>query len=137
MRKAIAILIVAATLAGCDTVGALINGLNYANAVKADLARATGLQPDVGFNWTNGRLQRVTVTFPQLYDAKPLGTLADVVRAAVRKEFKQTPETIVLAFAFNGAPLGRPMQGEPIDYRESIGRDAARDFRSHARLITE
>lgn len=55
--------------------------------------------PQVGFSWRNGRLASVTVSFPRLYEAKPLGELAGAVRAAVGKEFKQTPDNIVLAFA--------------------------------------
>ncbi len=49
---------------------------------------------------TNGNLEIVTVTFPRLYATKPLDELAGTVREVVAKEFKQTPETIVLAFAF-------------------------------------
>jgi hypothetical protein len=41
----------------------------------------------------------VTVLFPSLYNDKPISELAEVVRAAVSKEFKQTPENIVLSFA--------------------------------------
>jgi len=64
--------------------------------------QATGVKPQVGFNWTNGRLVSVTVAFPRIYDAKPLGELADKIRASVKTRFKQTPENIVLAFSLAG-----------------------------------
>jgi hypothetical protein len=43
----------------------------------------------------------VTVTFPRVYAGKPLGELADTVREVVAKEFKQTPDSIVLAFSLD------------------------------------
>jgi hypothetical protein len=75
-----------------------VDGIKYAKAVEDDLEQLTGLKPGVGFNFNNGRLQSGTVTFPRLYDAKPVGDLAEATRAAVKKEFRQTPENIVLAF---------------------------------------
>jgi hypothetical protein len=39
------------------------------------------------------------VTFPRLYEGKPLREFAQTVREAVAKEFKQTPETIALDLA--------------------------------------
>jgi len=43
----------------------------------------------------------VTVTFPHILAGKPLGELADTVREVVVKKFKQTPDTIVLAFSLD------------------------------------
>ncbi len=112
MRKLIAIAFVAACLTGCGVVETLVNGFKQAQAVEADLKETTGIKPAVGFNWHNGRLVSVTVTFPQLSDAKPLRELADMTRAAVVKEFQQTPETVVLAFRL-GAEPSPPAQGTP------------------------
>jgi hypothetical protein len=99
MFRVVALLAFAASLAACDMISTLTNGLSYARAVESDLEAATGIKPQVGFNWSNGRLVQVTVAFPHLYDAKPLREVAETVRAAVGKEFKQTPGTIVLSFA--------------------------------------
>jgi hypothetical protein len=41
------------------------------------------------------------VTFPKVYVGKPLDELANSVREVVVKEFKQTPDTIVLAFSLS------------------------------------
>jgi hypothetical protein len=43
----------------------------------------------------------VTVTFPRVYAGTPLAELADTAREVVAKDFKQTPDTIVLAFSLD------------------------------------
>jgi len=101
MYKIIAVLVLAAALTGCDAVDALKDGLKHARAVENDLAETTGLKPQVGFNWSNGRLTSVTVGFPKLYEDKPLRELAGLTRTAIAKEFKQTPKTILLSFALD------------------------------------
>ena len=101
IRKTLAILTLSASLAGCDAVDLISKGLSYSKAVAADLERDTGVKPEVGFNWHNGSLQSVTVTFPKVYVGKPLDELAGTVREVVAKEFKQTPDTIVLGFALD------------------------------------
>jgi hypothetical protein len=77
------------------------NGLAYSRVVETDLEHATGLKPEVGFNWHNGSFQSVTVTFPRVYAGKPLGELADTVREVAARDLKQAPDTIVLAFALH------------------------------------
>ena len=109
MRQFIAIMTLAIGLAACGVVSTLVDGFKFAKAVEADLQEVTGIKPAVGFNWNNGRLVSVTVTFPRLYEAKPLGELAESARVAVTKEFKQAPENIVLAFTLGAAP-GRSAQ---------------------------
>ncbi|QDW41636.1 hypothetical protein FFI89_033655 [Bradyrhizobium sp. KBS0727] len=122
MRKIIAILVLASGLAACGMISTLVDGFKFAKAVANDLEQTTGLKPGVGFNWHNGRLVSVTVTFPKLYDAKPLRELADVVRAAVRKEFKQTPEDIVLGFSLGAQPPGTTAQAEQPRQQASLAR---------------
>jgi hypothetical protein len=113
LRKIIAILVLAAGLAACGAISTLVDGFKFAKAVENDLEQDTGLRPSVGFNWHNGRLVLVTVAFPKLYEAKPVRELADLVRTAVRKEFKQTPEDISLAFSIGATPPGTTAGAEP------------------------
>ena len=101
MRKLIAVLILTAGVAGCDVASVLIDGIKKTKAVGADLEQVTGLKPEVGFNWHNGRLTTVTVQFPRLYEDKPMSELVGLVRSTVTRDFKQTPERIVLAFALD------------------------------------
>jgi hypothetical protein len=104
MFRAVVIVFLAFALSACDAVATLKDGLQQSQAVEGDLEQSTGVKPRVGFNWRNGRLTSVTVLFPKLYETKPLGDLAGLVRAAVTKEFKQTPDAIVLSFALDKGP---------------------------------
>ncbi len=104
MAKIAVLLIFAVSLSACGAVDTLVDGFKHVNAVRSDLAAATGMKPEVGFNWHNGRLNKVTVTFPRLYRDKPLTELAETVRQTVTKEFRQAPDDIVLAFSLGPAP---------------------------------
>lgn len=104
MFRAVVIIALCFALSGCDALGALKDGLQHAQAVEGDLEQSTGVRPQVGFNWRNGRLASVTVMFPSLYQTKPLGDLAGLVRETVTREFKQTPDAIVLSFALAKGP---------------------------------
>ena len=99
LHHAIAMVGLAASLAGCGAADLISNGLAYTQAVEADLEHATGVTPQVGFNWHNGSFQSVTVTFPGIYTDKPLGELAATVREVVARDFKQVPDTVVLGFS--------------------------------------
>jgi hypothetical protein len=110
VHKSIAIVVLAGGLAACGVISTLVDGFKYAKAVETDLDEATGVKPAVGFNWNNGRLVSVTVTFPHLYETKPIGELAEAARTAVTKEFKQTPDNIVLAFNLGKAAPGKTAQ---------------------------
>lgn len=104
MFRILAIAIVAVSLAACDSVGTVTEGFKQARAVETDLAESTGIRPQVGFNWRNGRLVSVTVAFPRIHETKTLRELAEAVRTAVGKEFKQPPDNIMLAFSLGKEP---------------------------------
>jgi hypothetical protein len=99
MLRTAAILAFAISLAACDAVDTVTEGFGHAKAVESELEQSTGIRPQVGFNLNNGRLVSVTVSFPRIYEGKPLGELAEAVRSSVTTQFKQPPESIVLAFA--------------------------------------
>src|ERR1700754_234695 len=98
MLKFAAAIVLALSLAACDAVNTVTEGLQHAKDVEKDLTASTGLKPNVGFNWNNGRLREVTVMFPSLYEAKPLRELGQTVRASVEKQFRQAPDQIVVGF---------------------------------------
>jgi len=98
LAKIAALGVLALGLFGCDVVSTVTNGFKEAKAVENDLQQATGVRPDVGFDWKNGNLVQVTVTFPRPYDGKPFGELVAAIRKAVASEFKQKPQTILLTF---------------------------------------
>jgi hypothetical protein len=102
MFRIAAILVLTLGLAACDAVNTATEGFSNAKAVANDLEASTGVRPEVGFNWKNGRLVQVTLSYPRLNESKPLRDLAEAARAAVAKEFKQKPDNIVLAFTLGG-----------------------------------
>jgi hypothetical protein len=107
MYKTIAALILAATLAGCDAVSVVTDGIKHSSAVATDLEKATGIKPEVGFSWKNSALTSVTVSFPKLYEDKPLRELAALTRAAIVREFGQAPKTIQLAFELDAGTIAQ------------------------------
>jgi hypothetical protein len=113
MSRIAAVLLIAFSLAGCDVVSTFTDGFKYKAAVEEALAKTTGVKPQVGFNWTNGRLVLVTVLFPKVYDGQPLPQLAETVRRAVTTEFKQTPENIELAFLIGNKAAPTAQLQEP------------------------
>jgi hypothetical protein len=112
LARTAAFVVFAIGLVGCDVVSTVTDGFKYKAAVEEDLAKATGVKPQVGFSWNNGRLVQVTVQFPKVYDGQPLGQLAETVRRAVTSEFKQAPESIELSFVISnkGAPTAQSDQ---------------------------
>ena len=121
MSKIAVFLTLAISLAACGVADTLFDGFKHVSAVRSDLAAATGMKPEVAFNWHNGRLNKVTVTFPRLYRDKPLAELAETVRRTVTKEFKQAPDDIVLAFSLGPAPVA----SNPVRKSEPGARRAA------------
>jgi len=105
-----ALLVLALSLAGCDIISTLIDGYKYAKAVETDLQASTGMRPEVGFDWHNGRLVIVTVTFPRIDEKRPLPELAETVRHAVANHFRQTPGDIVLGFSLSKSGSGTVAQ---------------------------
>ena len=103
MFRIVAIIVVAINLAACGVVSTVTEGLQQARAVETDLEQSVGIKPSVGFNWRNGQLVTVTVSFPRLYETKSLRELAEAARASIGKQFKQQPNNIVLAFSLGKA----------------------------------
>jgi hypothetical protein len=108
-------------VAACGAISTLVEGWKYANAVAAELETETGVKPAVGFDWSNGRLMTVTVTYPQLYEQKPLPALAQIVRRAVESHFKQKPKKIVLSFSFDPSGPDTTARVETGEERVSSG----------------
>ena len=103
MRKAIVIGVCACALAACDAANTVIDGFRQARAVEDALEKSVGTRPTVGFNWSNGRLLRVSVEFPRLPPTQSFDATAAATRAAVAENFRQTPEALVLGFTIETA----------------------------------
>jgi len=107
MFRLAAILVLALGLVGCDV---LTNGYAHTQVVRRNLEASTRVKPEVGFKWSNGRFEQVTVTFPSIPETKSLRELADEVRAVVYREFKERPQTIVLGFELKKSDSGAMAQ---------------------------
>jgi hypothetical protein len=82
MLRLAAVAALAIGLAACGMIDAMRDGLKHTRAVESDLEVSTGVKPSVGFNWHNGQLVVVTVTFPQVLETRPVRELAGLVRAS-------------------------------------------------------
>jgi hypothetical protein len=98
-RIAVSLLVASVMLGGCDAVDTMKEGLGHSQAVSTKLESSLGLKSYVGFNWNNGVLDSVTVTFEGVPDSTSLADVVSKSREAVLAEFKQTPKTIVVAFS--------------------------------------
>ena len=86
-------------LAACDAVDTLKEGFAHAEAVSTKLEASIGLKSQVGFNWNNGSLTSVTVTFTGVPATPSLAEITARTKDAVLAEFKQTPKALVVAFS--------------------------------------
>ena len=120
MSRIAVLLFLAIGLSECGMVDTLVDGYKHVAAVETDLEASTGMRPKVGFRWTNGRLESVTVTFPRLDDGKSLRELANVVRGSVTREFKQTPKDIILGFSLGS--IASDQAAERSDWQTNSGR---------------
>jgi len=99
LKLSIALVFSTLALMACDAVDSLKSGLEHSQAVSAELEKSIGSKPLVGFNWSNGFLTSVTVTFDGVPKDKSLVEISEASRSAVLKEFKQEPKQIVVSFA--------------------------------------
>jgi len=105
MFRIVALVALTVGLGACDAISTLTDGWKYARAVESDLEQSTGVKAQVGFNWRNGRLETVTVTFPQIDETKSVREIADAIRHSVAGQFKQTPDDILLVFSLRKSGL--------------------------------
>ncbi len=89
-------------IAGCDSVDTLRSGMENGNKVSADIEKAIGVGPFVGYNWRNGSLSNVSLTFQQAPRDLDWATLESAARQSIRKHFKQEPDAIVISFMLPG-----------------------------------
>lgn len=99
MNKVALALLLSLSLTACDTVDTLQKGFEHSLAVADDLEKTIGSKPFVGFNWNNGILTSVTVTFEGLPKEKSAEEIARLVKVAIKERFKQEPKQIVLGFS--------------------------------------
>lgn len=97
--RALSLVVLSATLTACGPIDTMKEGFTHSQAVSAQLEKSLGLKSFVGFNWNNGSLTSVSVTFQGLPPSAPLSEVAEQSKQAVLAEFKQTPKQIVIGFS--------------------------------------
>ncbi|MDR0481463.1 MAG: hypothetical protein LBG66_06215 [Gallionellaceae bacterium] len=97
--RLLSLLALIAALTACDAVDTMKDGFAHSQAVSATLEKELGLKSFVGFNWNNGLLTSVNVTFQGLPKDKTLDAIAEKSRQAIVQEFKQKPRQIIIAFS--------------------------------------
>lgn len=96
--RSVSAMALAVLLAAWGPFDSMKEGLQHSEAVSAELEKSIGVKPFVGFNWNNGSLTSVNVTFQGVPQVE-LPEIARKAKAAVISEFKQTPKQVVIAFA--------------------------------------
>jgi hypothetical protein len=96
-------LLLACLLAGCGAVDGVKDLYQRTGEVATDLEEAIGSKPQVSFNWNNGSLTQVTVTFDGIPEGKSTAQVAAAARAAIARRFKQAPGQVVISFVAPGA----------------------------------
>lgn len=90
---------VALVLSACGPVDTLKEGFAHSQAVSESLEKTLGVKPFVGFNWNNGVLASVSVTFQAIPANATLPDIVEKSRQAIATEFKQPPSQVVVSFA--------------------------------------
>jgi hypothetical protein len=96
-RQAI-IALLAVTITACGQIDSMKEGFAHSEAVSKNLEKSLGVKPFVGFNWYNGSLTSVNVTFQGIPPNTALADITEKSKQAVVAEFQQTPTEIVVAF---------------------------------------
>lgn len=102
MRRLLLLTFFVIMAAGCSAVDTMSEGFKHSQEVAADLEKATGSRPFVGFNWNNGSLTNVAVTFDGIPAGKTTEELVALSRSSITDRFKQEPQNIVIGFRISG-----------------------------------
>mgnify|MGYP003579274590 CR=1 FL=1 len=87
---------------GCGAVDAMKEGFQHSQDVATDMEKAVGMKPFVGFNWVNGSLANVTITFEGIPKGASSQEIAAVARSVVTARFKEAPDQIVISYTLPG-----------------------------------
>jgi hypothetical protein len=103
VRRFLALSLVSAwMLTGCDMAGKMQESIKHSAPIEAEIERAAGVKPNV-IGISTGPVLMVTVQFTAVPDMS-VHELEAVCRAAVVREFKTQPTTLMLSFAFQSVP---------------------------------
>ncbi|HEY4371662.1 MAG TPA: hypothetical protein VGN52_07045 [Burkholderiales bacterium] len=96
--RAVAALALCLLLAACNVWDTFSEGMAHSQEVASDLEKSLGEKSFVGFNWNNGSLTDVSVTFEHYPAGRSFEQISSAARAAVAARFKQAPKRLVISF---------------------------------------
>ena len=99
LKRLLTLVLLVAALSACDAVDTMKEGFAHSQAVSDTLEKTVGLKSHVGFNWNNGSLTSVIVTFQGIPKDGSLTDIAEKSKRAIAAEFRQTPKQIVIGFS--------------------------------------
>lgn len=100
-KACLLIITLSALLISCDAVDTVKSGISHAQAVSTTIESETSLKSVVNFQWSNGRLNSVTVNFQEITENITIKDLAEITQQAVAHEFKQKPDHLIISFELN------------------------------------
>ena len=101
--KTLAVIAFLVALSACSVIDTLKDGFTHAEEVSTDMEKAVGSRPLVGFNWSNGSLTNITITFDGIPEDKSTSEIADLARQSIAHRFKQEPKRVIISFSISGA----------------------------------
>lgn len=105
-------LLLACLLAGCGAVDGVKDMFKHTEEIATDMEQSVGSKPWVSFNWNNGSLTQVTVTFDGIPQGKSTEQIAAAARASIARRFKQEPGQVVISFVVPGNPAAAGKDAE-------------------------
>ena len=99
MKKIVAIFLILIIFSGCNAYDTMTEGFKHSQDVAAELESSIGSKPFVGFNWSNGSLASINVTFTGIPAKKSVSEIASIARQSIVDHFKQEPKQLVISFS--------------------------------------
>ena len=99
MRALLLSMSLVTALSGCGAMDTLTDGLKHSREVEDDLETSVGSRPAVGFNWSNGSLTSVSITFEGIPRGVTTERISELSKDSVAKRFKQDPRQVILSFS--------------------------------------
>lgn len=96
--RIVALVLIAALLAGRNVFDAYSDGLKHSEAVKTDMKEAFGVEPFVGFQWHNGSMHDVAVAFTDVPADQSVSEVIERAKESVRSNFTEMPEQVTVSF---------------------------------------
>lgn len=103
MKPLIATLLALFLLSGCDAFDSMTEGFKHTQEIATDIEKAIGSKPFVSFNWHNGSLTNVSVTFEGVPEGVSVSEIVALARTSVASHFKQEPDQVIVSFTFSGS----------------------------------